>query len=107
MQMARRLISEKYPYILSIRYAYLQENIIQSLTKGENNLKNFFQNVEQLRAVLAHARRAVQAIEANASNIASIFMELIKMAVAIKQISNYLDLDFKKKCISIFNKRWV
>ena len=34
-------------------------------------------------------------------------MELIKMAVAIKQISNYLDLDFKKKCISIFNKRWV
>jgi uncharacterized membrane protein SpoIIM required for sporulation len=34
-------------------------------------------------------------------------MELIKMAVAIKQISNYLDLDFKRKCISIFNKRWV
>ncbi|RIA81153.1 hypothetical protein C1645_837458 [Glomus cerebriforme] len=31
------------------------------------------------------------------------------MAVAIKQISNYLvlDPDFKKNCISIFNKRWA
>jgi len=40
--------------------------------------------------------------------MASIFLELIKMAVAIKQISNYLELDpdFKKNCISIFNKRW-
>jgi len=41
--------------------------------------------------------------------MASIFLELIKMAVAIKQISNYLELDpdFKKNCISIFNKRWT
>jgi hypothetical protein len=39
--------------------------------------------------------------------MASIFMELIKMAVAIKQIPNYLDQNFKKECISIFNKRWA
>ncbi|CAG8693586.1 20390_t:CDS:2 [Rhizophagus irregularis] len=102
-----------HPYFIDfVQSAHLQEDIIQSLTKGgglktsvktrwstawdccdsiihlENNLKN------QLRAVLAPAKRAVQAIEANASNMVSIFMELIKMAVAIKQISNYLDLDF-------------
>uniref|UniRef100_U9SXD0 BED-type domain-containing protein n=1 Tax=Rhizophagus irregularis (strain DAOM 181602 / DAOM 197198 / MUCL 43194) TaxID=747089 RepID=U9SXD0_RHIID len=71
--------------------ANLQKDIIQTLTEGgglktsvktrwstawdccdsiihlENNLKNV--NVEQLRAVLAPAKRAVQAIEANASNM--------------------------------------
>jgi len=38
--------------------------------------------------------------------MASIFLELIKMAVAIKQFPSTLDMDFKKKCISIFNFRW-
>ena len=36
--------------------------------------------------------------------MASIFLELIKMAVAIKKIPNS---NFKKKCIGIFNKRWA
>jgi hypothetical protein len=36
-----------------------------------------------------------------------IFLELIKMAAAIKQTSNYLDSDFKKECIKIYNKRWM
>ena len=39
--------------------------------------------------------------------MASIFLELIKMAVSIKKIPNSIDLDFKKKCIGIFNKRWA
>jgi hypothetical protein len=39
--------------------------------------------------------------------MASIFLELIKMAVAIKKIPNSIDSDFKKKCIGIFNKRWA
>jgi hypothetical protein len=39
--------------------------------------------------------------------MASIFLELIKMAVSIKQIPNYLNQNFKKQCISIFNKRWA
>jgi len=43
-------------------------------------------------------------VESKSSNIASIFLELIKMAVAIKKIPNS---NFKKKCICIFNKRWA
>ena len=43
-------------------------------------------------------------MESKSSNMASIFLELIKMAVAIKKIPNS---DFKKKCIGIFNKRWA
>lgn len=53
------------------------------------------------------AKRAIQAIEAKSSNMALIFLELIKMAVAIKQLPNSLNSEFKKKCISVFNKRWA
>ena len=56
---------------------------------------------------LAPAKKAIQAIESNSSNMASIFLELIRMAIAIKQIPSYLDPNFKKQCISIFNKRWA
>ena len=39
--------------------------------------------------------------------MAIIFLELIKMAATIKQLPNSLNLEFKKKCIGIFNKRWI
>jgi hypothetical protein len=39
--------------------------------------------------------------------MASIFLQLIQMAVEIKKISNYFDPNFKKNCINIFNKRWA
>jgi hypothetical protein len=39
--------------------------------------------------------------------MASVFLELIKMAVAIKSIPNSLNSDFKKQCIGIFNRRWA
>jgi hypothetical protein len=38
--------------------------------------------------------------------MASIFLELVKMAASINQIPNYLDPNFKEHCIHIFNKRW-
>ncbi|GBC46360.2 ribonuclease H-like domain-containing protein [Rhizophagus irregularis DAOM 181602=DAOM 197198] len=169
MQMARRLITEKYTHILSIRCmahhlnlvssdiikldfarntlkkcqsiitffktsyragANLQKDIIQTLTEGgglktsvfetqteifinaiaiKNLLRNrqFFQDVEQLHTILAPAKKAIQAVEANSSNMASIFLQLIQMAVEIKKISNYFDPNFKKNCINIFNKRWA
>ncbi|CAB4441379.1 unnamed protein product [Rhizophagus irregularis] len=75
----------------------------------KNLLRNrqFFQDVEQLHTILAPAKKAIQAVEANSSNMASIFLQLIQMAVEIKKISNYFDPNFKKNCINIFNKRWA
>ncbi|GBC48402.2 ribonuclease H-like domain-containing protein [Rhizophagus irregularis DAOM 181602=DAOM 197198] len=75
----------------------------------KNLLQNrqFFQDVEQLHTILAPAKKAIQAVEANSSNMASIFLQLIQMAVEIKKISNYFDPNFKKNCINIFNKRWA
>ena len=51
------------------------------------------------------AKRTIQVIEEKSSNMALIFLELIKMAATIKQLPNSLNSEFKKKCISIFNKR--
>lgn len=34
------------------------------------------------------------------------FLELVKMAIAIKKISNITDYNFKKQCIKIYNKYW-
>ncbi|POG72040.1 ribonuclease H-like domain-containing protein [Rhizophagus irregularis DAOM 181602=DAOM 197198] len=110
--------------------ANFQKDIIQTLTEGgglktsvfetqteifinaiaiKNLLLNrqFFQDVEQLHTILAPAKKAIQAVEANSSNMASIFLQLIQMAVEIKKISNYFDPNFKKNCINIFNKRWA
>ncbi|CAG8784834.1 10839_t:CDS:2, partial [Racocetra fulgida] len=98
--------------------AALQEDIINSFIKGgglktsvlENqseifqdalNIKNilrnyqFWQNVEQLETILAPSKRAIQAVETKSSNIALCFLELVKMAIAIKKISNITDSNFK------------
>ncbi|CAJ0767106.1 2199_t:CDS:2, partial [Entrophospora sp. SA101] len=56
--------------------------------------------------VLAPAKRAVKNIEAKSSNMASCFLELVKMAIAIKNLPSSLDTNFKRQCIRIFNKRW-
>ncbi|RIB24115.1 hypothetical protein C2G38_2169465 [Gigaspora rosea] len=91
-------------------FAAFQEDIINSFIK-ENSLKNvledqpeifqnalliknilrnhyFWQDVEPLENILAPAKRAIQAVEAKSSNMALCFLELVKMAIAIKNISN-------------------
>ena len=62
--------------------------------------------MEQLHAILAPVKRAVESVENNSSNMATIFLELVKMAVAIKKLPNFINSDFKKKCTNIFNKCW-
>lgn len=66
----------------------------------------FWQEIEHFRDVLAPAKRAVKSIEAKSSNMASCFFELMKMAIAIKNIPSSLNANFKRQSIKIFNKRW-
>ncbi|KAF0468706.1 zinc finger bed domain-containing protein 1-like [Gigaspora margarita] len=63
-------------------------------------------DIEQLEIILAPAIRTIRAVEAKSSNMASCFLELVKMAIAIKNISNITDINFKKQCIKIYNKYW-
>ncbi|RIB06628.1 ribonuclease H-like domain-containing protein [Gigaspora rosea] len=74
-----------------------QPEIFQNALSLKNILHNcqFWQDVEQLENILAPAKRAIQAVEAKSSNMALCFLELVKMAIAIKNISNIIDLNFK------------
>ena len=55
--------------------------------------------------VLNPAKNAVKILESNTITLADCFIELLKMAQAISAIS-FHNLNFKQKCIAIFNKRW-
>ena len=65
----------------------MQPEIFQNATAIKNHFRNrqFWQDVEQLRIILAPVKRAVELVESKSSNMASIFLELVKMAVAIKK----------------------
>jgi hypothetical protein len=56
--------------------------------------------------ILSPAKNAIKALEFTTTTLADCFMELAKMAKAISQISLFQDIEFKSKCIAIFNKRW-
>jgi hypothetical protein len=55
--------------------------------------------------VLNPAKNAVKAFKSNPTTLANCFIELLKMVQAISAIS-FSNLNFKQKCIAIFNKRW-
>lgn len=55
--------------------------------------------------VLEPAKNAIKALESKTATLADCFVELTKMARAISKMT-LQDQEFKKKCISIFNKRW-
>jgi len=67
--------------------------------------RQFWYNVEQLKMVLNPAKNAVKALESSKTTLADCFVQLLKMAHAISEIS-FQNFDFKQKCIAIFNKRW-
>ncbi|RIB24664.1 hypothetical protein C2G38_2031704 [Gigaspora rosea] len=77
-----------------------QSEIFQDALTIKNILRNrqFWQDVEQLEIVLAPAKRAINAVETKSSNMALCFLELVKMAITIKNISNIIDSNFKKQC---------
>jgi len=76
------------------------------------NIKNiihnrqFWQDVEQLETILLPPKRTIKAVETKSSNMALCFLELVKMAITIKNISNIIDSNFKKQCIKIYNRYW-
>src|SRR5215204_1133799 len=100
-------ISSKYLFFI-IQVLETQPEIFRdsSVVKAIIRDHQFWQEVEKFRDVLAPAKRAVKNIEAKSSNMASCFLELVKMAIAIKNLPSSLDTNFKRQCIRIFNKRW-
>ncbi|CAB5365235.1 unnamed protein product [Rhizophagus irregularis] len=75
-------------------------------TKAIIQDRQFWYNVEQLKLILKPAKSAIKALEFNTTTLADCFFELLKMARTISEIPSFQNIDFKKKCIAIFNKRW-
>lgn len=62
--------------------------------------------MEQLRDILRPAKRAVKNVEFRTTLLANVFVELVKMAIAIKETSVLYNSQFRRDCIAIYNKRW-
>jgi hypothetical protein len=101
-------------YIINILiYFYLikilseQPDIFVNAPKIKAIVQNrqFWFDVEQLKMVLNPAKNAVKSLESNQTTLADCFVELLKMAQEISAIS-FHNLNFKQKCVAIFNKRW-
>src|SRR4051794_25868194 len=75
-----------------------------SATKAIIQNHQFWYDVDQLKMMLNPAKNAIKALEFT-TTLADCFMELVKMARAISQISLFQNHEFKSKCIAIFNKR--
>src|SRR5437588_1697093 len=69
--------------------------------------RQFWTDAEILRNVLVPAKQAVKGVEYKTATLGSVYVELLKMAKAIKEIPNILNSEFKKACINIYNKRWA
>lgn len=94
-------------YFYLIKILSEQPDIFVNAAKVKAIIQNrqFWYDVEQLKMVLNPAKNAVKALESNTTTLADCFIELLKMAQAILTIS-FQNLNFKQKCIAIFNKRW-
>ena len=63
-------------------------------------------NVEELQLILKPVKEAIKFLERKDTNLVDCFIQLIKLALSIKSLSDS-SLIFQQQCISIFNKRWV
>jgi hypothetical protein len=74
-------------------------------TKNLINDRQFWINVEQLRNLLTPVKRVVKNVEFQGIILADVFVELIKIAIAVQEIPAPLNDQFRKDCIAIYNKR--
>ncbi|UZO14852.1 uncharacterized protein OCT59_006296 [Rhizophagus irregularis] len=75
-------------------------------TKNLINDRQFWINVEQLRNLITPVKRAVKDVEFQGTILADVFIELVKMAIAVQDIPAPLNDQFRRDCIAIYNKRW-
>src|ERR1044072_4870630 len=68
--------------------------------------RGFFYDVSFLKSVLLPLRTAILRLKKANINLADCFVQLIRLAVNINNISNEQMVGFKNHCINIINKRW-
>src|SRR5688572_15706762 len=66
----------------------------------------FWQQVEDLSMVLEPIKNAIKCLEFKSTTLADCFIQLIKLNMAIKDMSEEINQQFRNDAIEIFNKRW-
>ncbi|CAG8749340.1 1573_t:CDS:2, partial [Racocetra persica] len=92
----------------NIKSVLEQEPQIFDRANSAKNLINdrqFWIDVEQLRNILGPVKRAVKNVEFRTTLLADVFVELVKMAIAIQETSVLYNNQFRRDCIAIYNKR--
>ena len=59
-----------------------------------------------MRNLITPVKRAVKDVEFHSTTLADVFIELVKIAIAVQEILAPLNDQFRKDCIAIYNKRW-
>ena len=71
------------------------------------SIQGFFYNVTFLTSVLLSLKTAILHLERANINLTDYFIQLIKLAVNINNISNEQGMiGFKNHCIKVINKQW-
>lgn len=68
--------------------------------------RGFFNDVFDLSQVLKPIKEAIISLEAKTTNLADCYLGYVKLAAAIKTISQDQHLMFRRACITIFNDRF-
>jgi len=67
----------------------------------------FFQHCEEIKNILEPMKKAILLLEFRSSTLVDCFIQLIRMAAAIKRdLPDSSNQQFRKECMNIFNKRW-
>jgi hypothetical protein len=67
--------------------------------------RNFFRNVEDLRALLLPIKKAIVNLEYKSTTLADCFINLVTMAATIKELSR-IETRFSNECQRVFDRRW-
>ncbi|CAB5360220.1 unnamed protein product [Rhizophagus irregularis] len=70
-------------------------------TKNLINDRQFWINVEQLQNLITPVKRAVKDVEFQGTILADVFIELVKMAIAVQDIPAPLNDQFRRDCDSL------
>jgi hypothetical protein len=66
----------------------------------------FFVDVKELNKILELVKKACKAVEAKNTNLHSCFLQLVQLALAIRNLPVGLNQNFREECVLAFNKRW-
>ncbi|RIB02039.1 hypothetical protein C2G38_2050374 [Gigaspora rosea] len=109
-------VRDKHGHV-AMKCKYCEEMIEDDLHALNKKLRSyitsheFWANIECRYKVLEPAKIAVKTVEASNVKFANVFLILIKMANMIKAMpiadTTLERLEFRKKCVSFYNKRWA